>query len=166
MDEVDHIIDAWRRELPDVDVEPLRVLSRVSRIALHLDRVRKEAFSAHQLDLWEFDVLAALHRSGAPYELSPGELIEQMMSTSGTMTNRIDRLAGRGLVERLPDPHDRRGVRVKLAPAGRKLVRAALADLVEMEVTILDSLSADERETVTGLLRRLLGGFEQRRAGK
>ena len=120
MDEVDRILQAWARETPDLDVSPLRVLSRVSRLARHLDFERRDAFAIHSLDTWEFDVLAALRREGPPYELSPGQLIQQTLSTSGTMTNRIDRLAARGLVERLPDPRDRRGVRVRRLTPGRE----------------------------------------------
>lgn len=160
MDEVDRILKAWARETPDLDVSPLRVLSRVSRLARYLDFARREAFARHNLDTWEFDVLAALRREGAPYELSPGQLIQQTLSTSGTMTNRIDRLAERGLVERLPDPRDRRGVRVRLLPEGRALVGAALADLLAREEQILSGLSAVERTNVADLLRRLVQPFE------
>src|SRR5207245_4415940 len=103
-DEVDRLVAAWRRERPDLDVEPLEVLSRVSRLARHLDRARRLAFSEHHLEPWEFDVLTALRRAGAPYQLSPGQLLTQTLVTSGTMTNRIDRLTKKGLVERLPDP--------------------------------------------------------------
>lgn len=115
-DEVDRLVAAWRRERPDLDVEPLEVLSRVSRLARHLDRARRLAFSEHQLEPWEFDVLTSLRRAGAPYQLSPGQLLTQTLVTSGTMTNRIDRLTKKGLVERLPDPSDRRGVLVRLTP--------------------------------------------------
>lgn len=108
-DEVDRLVAAWRRERPDLDVEPLEVLSRVSRLARHLDRARRLAFAEHGLEPWEFDVLTSLRRAGAPYQLSPGQLLTQTLVTSGTMTNRIDRLAKKGLVERLPDPSDRRG---------------------------------------------------------
>ena len=160
MDEVDRILQAWARETPDLDVSPLRVLSRVSRLARHLDFERRDAFAIHSLDTWEFDVLAALRREGPPYELSPGQLIQQTLSTSGTMTNRIDRLAARGLVERLPDPRDRRGVRVRLLTPGRELVEAALADLLEREQHILDGLSMGEREQIAALLRRLIQPFE------
>ncbi|MBB1494182.1 MarR family transcriptional regulator [Propioniciclava sp. MC1595] len=160
MDEVDRILQAWARETPDLDVSPLRVLSRVSRLARHLDFERRDAFAIHSLDTWEFDVLAALRREGPPYELSPGQLIQQTLSTSGTMTNRIDRLAARGLVERLPDPRDRRGVRVRLLTPGRELVEAALADLLEREQHILDGLSMGEREQIAALLRRLVQPFE------
>ena len=96
-DEVDRIIAAWQLEAPGLDTEPLAVLSRVSRLARHLDLARKQCFAAHGLEVWEFDVLAALRREGPPYELSPGELIHQTLSSSGTMTNRIDRLTARGL---------------------------------------------------------------------
>ena len=161
MDEVDRILEAWREETPDLDVRPLRVLSRVSRLARHLDFVRKEAFATHGLVTWEFDVLAALRREGPPYELSPGALIHQTLSTSGTMTNRIDRLASRGLVERLPDPRDRRGVRVRLTSRGREAVGTALADLLEAERRILGVLGDDECDEVADYLRRIVGPFER-----
>ena len=97
-DEVDRLVEAWQRERPDLDVDPMRVLSRVTRLARHLDLARRQAFSAHGLETWEFDVLSALRRSGTPYELSPGRLIRETMVTSGTMTNRVDRLTAKGLV--------------------------------------------------------------------
>ena len=160
MDEVDRILAAWKREAPELDVEPLRVFSRVSRLARHLDLARKEAFGAQGLEVWEFDVLAALRRSGAPYELSPGAVIHGTLSTSGTMTNRIDRLAARGMVERLPDPRDRRGVRVRLTRTGRQAVEAALTDLVASEHTLLRSLSRDDVDRTADLLRSLIAPFE------
>ncbi|MFT3875473.1 MAG: MarR family transcriptional regulator [Propioniciclava sp.] len=160
MDDVDRIVAAWSHEVPELDVSPLHVLSRVNRLARHLDFTRRDAFAAHGLDGWEFDVLAALRRGGPPYELSPGQLIQQTLSTSGTMTNRIDRLAARGLVERLPDPRDRRAVRVRLLPEGRDIVVAALADLLAAEKLILAGLSREERATVAGLLRRIVQPFE------
>ena len=160
MDEVDRILLAWSRETPDLDVSPLGVLSRVSRLARYLDLARRDAFARHNLDTWEFDVLAALRREGPPYELSPGQLIQQTLSTSGTMTNRVDRLVERGLVERLPDPRDRRGVRVRLRSEGRVIVGAALADLVQRERQILTGLTEREREDVADLLRRLVEPFE------
>ncbi len=107
-DEVDRLVEAWQRERPELDVDPMRVLSRVTRLARHLDLARRQAFAAHGLETWEFDVLSALRRSGTPYELSPGRLIRETMVTSGTMTNRVDRLTAKGLVARQPDPGDRR----------------------------------------------------------
>ncbi len=160
MDEVDRILAAWQRETPNLDVAPLRVFSRVSRLSRHLDLMRKDAFAAQGLDVWEFDVLAALRRSGTPYELSPGALIYETLSTSGTMTNRIDRLAARGMVERLPDPNDRRGVRVRLTEAGRVAVEDALAALLAREHVLLGVLSSDEVDDTAALLRSLLTSFE------
>src|ERR1700738_1364878 len=107
-DEVDRLVAAWRRERPDLDVQPLGVLSRVTRLARHLGPARRTAFAEHGLEPWEFDVLSALRRAGDPYQLSPGQLLTQTLVTSGTMTNRIDRLAARELVVRGPDPADRR----------------------------------------------------------
>lgn len=161
MDEVDRLLAAWRRERPDLDVSPLEVLSRVSRLARHLDLARRSAFTAHALESWDFDVLSALRRAGSPYELTPGALTAATLVTSGTMTNRIDRLAQRGLVHRMPDPRDRRGVLVRLTPAGRGRVDAALADLIDRERQLLSGLSSEEQRALAGLLRTLLRPFDQ-----
>lgn len=158
-DEVDLIVSAWQRERPDVDVSPLHVLSRVSRLARHLEVARRRAFADHGLDLWEFDVLAALRRAGSPYALSAGQLASATHVTSGTMTNRIDRLEARGFVAREADPDDRRGVRVTLTTAGRTSVDGALADLVRSEAEVLRGLSAAEQRELAGLLRALTGSF-------
>ena len=160
-DEVDLILAAWARELPDVDVTPLGSLSRISRLAKHLDRARKDAFAAHELDVWEFDVLAALRRQGQPYVLSPGELIRATLSTSGTMTNRVNRLEARGLVIRRPNNDDRRGVLVQLTGEGRSRVQQALADLLAYERRVLAAIEPEAREDLAVLLRRLLAPFER-----
>ena len=112
-DEVDRLAEAWQRERPDLDVSPLQVLSRVTRLARHLDKERSAAFAGSGLESWEFDVLAALRRAGPAHRLSPGQLLKETMVTSGTMTNRVDRLAARGLVTRDPNPDDRRAVLVR-----------------------------------------------------
>ncbi|TCM47699.1 MarR family winged helix-turn-helix transcriptional regulator [Kribbella sp. VKM Ac-2568] len=159
-DEVDRLIEAWRRERPDLDVAPMEVLSRVSRLARHLDRARSQAFETHGLESWEFDVLAALRRAGKPYQLSPGRLLKETLVTSGTMTNRVDRLAARGLVERLPDPADRRGVLVQLTDAGRDSVDAAMADLLAHERRLLGSISERDQAKIARVLRELVGPFD------
>ena len=164
-DEVDRLVAAWRTERPDLDTEPLHVLSRVSRLARHLDRARRAVFAAHDMESWEFDVLTALRRAGPPYELSPGRLLSATLVTSGTMTNRIDRLEGAGLVRRNPDPQDRRGVIVRLTDAGRARVDTAFDDLVDRERHLLGSLTPDERSTLAGLLRSLLVPFDTDPAG-
>ncbi|GAA4523038.1 MULTISPECIES: MarR family winged helix-turn-helix transcriptional regulator [Nonomuraea] len=159
-DEVDRLVAAWRAERPDLDVEPLQVLSRISRLAKHLDRARRAAFAEHGLEPWEFDVLTALRRAGQPYELSPGALLRATLVTSGTMTNRIDRLAQAGLVRRRPDPEDRRGVLVSLTDAGLARVDAAFTDLIRREHTLLSSLEADQQHALAGLLRTMLAPFD------
>ena len=145
--------------VPDLDVSPLQVLSRVTRLARHLDLARRDAFAAHELETWEFDVLAALRRAGEPYSLSPGQLGTQTLVTSGTMTNRIDRLEGRGLVRREADPSDRRGVRVVLTERGRRSVDDAFLDLVEREHEVLGQLSSGDQAELAELLRALLRAF-------
>src|SRR5471032_310445 len=125
-DEVDRIVEAWERERPDLDFAPLQVLSRVGRLARHLERARRAAFTASDLELWEFDVLSALRRAGDPYQLSPKALLQQTLVSSGTMTNLIDRLVERRLVERHTDPHDGRGVLVMLTARGRRAVDDAI----------------------------------------
>ena len=157
---MDRLVGAWARERPDLDVRPLEVLSRVTRLARHLDRARRTSFAAHDLDVWEFDVLAALRRAGRPYVLSPGQLVDQTMVTSGTMTNRVDRLETRGLVQRLPDPADRRGVHVRLTPRGKERVDSALADLLHRERDLLRGLSRNDQDALSTLLRRLVAPFE------
>ena len=158
-DEVDGLVDAWARERADLDLDPVAVFSRISRLSRHLDLARREAFSAHGIESWEFDVLAALRRAGTPYELSPGRLLRETLVTSGTMTNRVDRLAARGLVERYPDPEDRRGVIVRLTPEGKSAVDGAFEALLEAERVLLAALPAREQARLAGLLRTLLAPF-------
>lgn len=159
-DDVDQIVAAWRRERPDLDVTPLEVLSRISRLARRLDLARGTAFAEQHLEGWEFDVLSALRRAGAPYELSPGSLVAQTLVTSGTMTNRVDRLAARGFVERQPSSTDRRGVIVRLTPLGLRSVDAAMEELLAHEHDILSGLDVSERTALTSALRRILGPLE------
>ncbi|MDN5763432.1 MAG: MarR family transcriptional regulator, partial [Microlunatus sp.] len=160
-DEVDRLAEAWQRERPDLDVSPMRVLSRVTRLARHLDKQRGAAFAGSGLESWEFDVLAALRRAGPEHRLSPGQLLRETMVTSGTMTNRVDRLAARGLVTRDPDPKDRRAVRVELTAAGRRAVDTAFADLMAAERRILADLDPAHRDALTAALRELLARCEQ-----
>lgn len=154
-DEVDQIVAAWRRERPDLDVWPMEVWSRISRLAQNLEQLRAQAFATQQLTVWEFDVLAALRRAGQPYRLSAGQLVEQTHVTSGTITTRVDRLVARGLVQRLADPADGRAVLVELTANGRQLVDAAAASLTQAEAEFL-TLDKAEQEQLAALLRRLL----------
>ncbi|MBX3067162.1 MAG: MarR family transcriptional regulator [Cryobacterium sp.] len=159
-DEVDRIVDAWSRERPDLDFSPLQVLSRVGRLSRHLDRARKEAFQSSALEPWEFDVLSALRRAGTPYQLSPKALLQQTLVTSGTMTNRIDRLAERGLVRRHTDPNDGRGVLVAMTAKGQEHVDSAITMLLKSESAILNGLPAPDQEKLAALLRKLSLDFD------
>ena len=161
-DEVDQLVEEWRAQRPDLDVAPLQVLSRIWRLARHLDRARAAAFAGHGLEPWEFDVLSALRRQGPPYQLSPGSLLRTTMVTSGTMTNRIDRLEESALVRRRPDVQDKRGVLVSLTDNGLAQVDAALEELLASERELLTSLDSDQRSQLTSLLRIALAPFDAR----
>jgi DNA-binding MarR family transcriptional regulator len=158
-DEVDELIEAWARERDDLDLAPVAVFSRISRLARHLDLARRDAFTRHGIESWEFDVLAALRRAGSPYELSPGRLLRETLVTSGTMTNRVDRLAARGYVERSPDPADRRGVIVRLTREGKAAVDGAFEELLAAETALIADLPDRDRTRLAALLRSLLAPF-------
>jgi DNA-binding MarR family transcriptional regulator len=155
-DEVDAIVAAWRRERPDLEVEPLHVLSRVARLAAVLDDRRAAAFVEHGLQGHEFDVLSALRRSGEPFELTAGELAALTHVTSGTMTSRLDRLEARGFVDRRADPSDGRLVRVRLTAEGRDRVDAAFAALLDSERQLLRALDDPTLTALADALRNLL----------
>ena len=157
-DEVDRLIAAWQKERPDLDFSPLAVLSRITRISKHLDIARRNAFAS--LETWGFDVLASLRRVGSPYQLSPGQLIQETMVTSGTMTNRLDRLEELGLITRTQDPNDGRGILVTLTKAGAKAVDSAMEDLLSREREFLKGLSKSEQSALAALLRELALPFD------
>lgn len=155
-DEVDEIVAAWRRERPDLTVQPMQVWSRIKRLEQYLDAARRAAYASHGLEVWEFDVLAALRRSGSPYRLTPGQLLRETHVTSGTMTNRVDRLVNRELVARAPHAGDGRAVLVGLTDQGREVVDRALTSLLDAEAQLLERLPASHRETLAMALRTLL----------
>ena len=157
-DEVDRLIAAWQKARPDLDFSPLSVLSRITRISKHLDIARRNAFA--DLETWGFDVLAALRRVGAPYQLSPGQLIQETMVTSGTMTNRLDRLEELGLINRTPDPADGRAIVVTLTKSGMKAVDAAMEELLNREREFLTMLNKSELSELSSLLREIAIPFD------
>ncbi|MCX6437917.1 MAG: MarR family transcriptional regulator [Actinobacteria bacterium] len=158
-DEVERLITAWKRERPDLDLTPLAVLSRISRISRQLDLVRKDAFA--DLETWDFDVLAALRRAGEPYQLSPSQLMQETMVTSGTITNRLDRLEELELITRAQDPKDGRGSLVKLTRAGMRAVDTALEELLTHEREILNILSREEKTQLAQLLSLLAADLDE-----
>lgn len=154
-DQVDLFIEQWQRERPDLEPSPLAVVSRVLMLAKWLEQSADRALARFGLSLWQFDVLAALRRSGAPFRLSPTQLMQLVTLTSGAMTNRIDRLEEVGLVVREPDPSDRRGVLIRLTAEGRRLVDEAIAVRLEDARQNLAGFSRAEQKDLAGFLRRL-----------
>lgn len=163
-DEVDRIVEDWARVRPDLDIDPLGVFSRITRIAKRLEKTRVSAFERTGITSWEFDVLSVLRRTGEPYRLSPKVLVRETMVSSGTMTNRIDGMVKRGLVRRLPDPGDGRGVLVEITPQGLTLVDAAITRLTDAEEHLLSGLTRTERDRLTALLRKLAVSIASDRA--
>lgn len=159
-DAVDKILEQWHRERPDLDVSPMGVIGRMGRLAKHLERAIQVTFSEFGLTIGEFDVLAALRRSGQPYQLSPTELFNTLMVSSGTMTHRIDRLEQSELVKRIPDSCDRRGTLIELTDKGFNVIEKAVEAHVINEHRILGVLEESERKALTVLLRKFLIAFE------
>ncbi|MDX8490318.1 MarR family transcriptional regulator [Mesorhizobium sp. VK22B] len=160
MDRAARAIEQWRKERPDLDVSPMGVIGRLSEVASLISRERlAPLFARFGLQQGEFDVLATLRRSGAPYALTPTELYEATMVTSGAMTARLDRLEKAGLIQRAPHPSDRRGVVVQLTAKGRELIDGALAAHVANEHQILSGLTSQDRETLAKLLEKLIGSL-------
>lgn len=154
-DAVDRITEQWAAERPDVDVSPIEVIGRVSRLSRVIDRRLSENFAAFGLENWMYDVLATLRRSGTPYALTAGELVRQSMVTTGAITNRIDRLEARGLVARVADS-DRRKVIVQLTSEGKELVDRVIEAHTAFEAELLSALSARQRQDLANLLRTTL----------
>jgi len=163
-DHMDAILAQWKRERPDLDVTALGVMGRLFRAAQLADAELADGIARHDLQPGWFDLLGALRRAGRPFELNPTQLMATTMLSSGGMTKRLDRLEDAGLVERRPDPSDRRGTLVGLSRKGEALVDAALVTHVDNEERLLQPLSASERRTLDELLRKLLGGLEDEQA--
>lgn len=161
-DAIDNIRDQLGRVGLDVDTDGLAVTGRLMRLARHVEAARDEFLASFGLSVADFDVLATLRRRGQPSGVKPKDLLASVMITSGGMTKRLDRLEVAGLVERHPDPEDRRGVLIRLSPAGRDLIDEALPSLLEVEAeTIRAAIGSErDRERLAGLLRRLLAAFD------
>lgn len=160
MDHVDKILEQWRKERPDLDVGPMGTIGRLKRLhdrlAVELNRV----YSAHGLNAASFDVLATLRRSGRPYALSPSALMEWTMVTSGTMTNRIDRLQAAGLVERRRNPYDGRGFVIALTTKGFDLIDRAVTEHVANQHRIVAGMDKKTLEGLDSVLRDWLSSLD------
>ena len=159
-DAVDVILEQWQRERPDLDVSTMGTIGRIKRCAALLQRRLDEVFAAFGMTNWEFDVLATLRRSGAPYCLAPTTLFSAMMITSGTMTHRLKGLETRGLVQRLPNRDDARSVLVQLTPDGLALVNRAVEAHVENERRILAPIKPSDLAALNTRLSQLLAVLE------
>ncbi|MDB5868576.1 MAG: MarR family transcriptional regulator [Polaromonas sp.] len=159
-DAVDAILGQWRRERPDLDISPMGPIGRIRRCAELLQRRLDETFADFGMTSWEFDVLATLRRSGAPYCLAPTALFSSLMITSGTMTHRLKGLETRQLVERVPNSNDARSILVQLTSAGLVLIDSALEAHVENERRILAAMKPSELRVLDARLSGLLAVLE------
>ncbi|SCB45688.1 MarR family winged helix-turn-helix transcriptional regulator [Rhizobium multihospitium] len=160
MDRIDKILEQWRRERPDLDTTAMGLFGRMRNLTLHLSREMEKTFGRFNLNSANFDMLATLRRSGEPYTLSPGDLMDTMMVSSGTMTNRIDQLEKAGLVARTQNPEDGRSFLISLTPKGFDLIDAAVTAHVETQRRLISTLSEGERKALDRLLRNYLADFE------
>ena len=156
-DSVDRIIDQWAQVHPDIDVSPMGVLGRLSRLTRLFERELQGVFTEHDLQPGEFDILATLRRADTDGNgLTAGHLADSAMVTSGAITNRIDRLLAKDLITRKTDPRSRRTIRIALTQRGREAIDAALPDHVGNEERLLSSLTTSQRQKLEDLLRVLL----------
>jgi DNA-binding MarR family transcriptional regulator len=159
-DQIDEVLGSWRTTSPSIDMGPLEVTGRLSRIGPLLGRRQEAVFSRFGVNRGEVGALSALRVAGPPHRLSPTRLGRGLMLSSAGVTSRIDRLERRGLVRRLPDPDDRRGVIVELTDEGAKLVDEAVIAVAESDRQLLARLEPDEITQLQGLLKKLLAGLE------
>lgn len=156
MDQVDEIVKRWATERPEVDAAPLHVSARILLLSRQLTDSADAALAPLGLSLWQYDVLAALRRAGAPFRLSPTELARAVTLSTAAMTNRLDRLEAKGWIGRHAATDDRRGIRIQLTPAGRKLVDRAFPVRIGADRAALARLPARTRRELAGLLRHAL----------
>ena len=156
-DLIDLLISQWRHVRPDLDAAPMRISGQLLRLARVVERRTEASLRPFDLSLWQFDVLATLRRHDR--DLSPGELLTATMLTSGAMTHRLDRLEKSGWIERLPDPDDRRGVKVHLTKSGCKLVDRAIEARLEEASAVESMLKPDEADALARLLEKLDRGL-------
>jgi DNA-binding MarR family transcriptional regulator len=159
-DSVDANLDIWARELPELDLETEGIVERIHRLERFVDRAMEETLDAFDLSHGEWKVLANLRRAGPPYRGKPGKLAKRLDLSSGAMTNRLDNMESRGLVRRLDDPEDRRGVIVELTEEGKQLWDAAVGAQAEKESIVASALGDREKRQLNELLRRLMHAFE------
>ena len=161
MDPVDEHIAQWRIERPDLSergLQAMALFARLGRLTTRVGPAIEALLARHELTIGEFDLLAALRRSGEPFTLTPGALSKAMMLSPSATTNRLDRLERDGMVSRALDPGNRRSMLVTLTGEGREVVDRAVVAHVANEQRLLESLTADQVDHLNDLLRTLLAG--------
>lgn len=161
MFDIEKIRSQWATQRPDLDTEPMALIGRLVRLSALFSEEMGRTFAKHGLNGANFDVLATLLRSGPPHALSPNQLLGTMMVTSGTMTNRIDQLVKDGLVARVPNPDDKRSVKVQLTKQGQLIIDAAVSDHVEVQKRLVGGLDERERIALNQLLERAIRSQER-----
>ncbi|WGY45488.1 MarR family transcriptional regulator [Vibrio sp. ABG19] len=160
MDAIDRVLAQWQAERPQLDTLPMGIMGRMMRLIKHLEAAVGELHKQHGLKMGEFDVLATLLRSGVPYQLTPSELLSSMMLTSGAMTNRLDKLDQKGLITRVHSTADRRSIEVKLSEQGLLLINTLVQEHVNIQQQLTQSLSPQQQQALTLLLKQWLSDFE------
>jgi DNA-binding MarR family transcriptional regulator len=161
-DVIDRCIPEWEREFPEMDIATEALIGRIHKISRYVQKSLNETAAEFGLTISDWDMLSALRRQGPPYRLSPTELAKELMLSSGAMTNRLDRLEDAGLVQRRPDPDDRRAVRVELTEKGRDMWGEAVGVQAAKEQMFAGELTAADKEQLNSLLRRMLLTLEEK----
>jgi DNA-binding MarR family transcriptional regulator len=164
-DHVDHVVAQWAQARPDLDTAPIAVVARLGRATAYVDAGVNARLAEFGLTRNLWDVLAALRRCGAPYRRSPTDLYLALMRTSGAMTHRLAHLERAGLIRRVPNPEDGRGMLVELTHKGVRLVDRVAPAHLAAERDLLEPLTAEEQETLAALLRKLLQTLERDEPG-
>jgi DNA-binding MarR family transcriptional regulator len=159
-DSIGRFLRQWRKERPDLNPDAFGVFGRIHRLSAHLVRRTEQLLGNMGLGWESFSLIVTLRRAGPPFALRPTDLLHESLLSSGAVTNRIDRVERRGWVRRIPDPRDRRGVIVKLTPAGRRLADRAIQTHFEAMADLLAVFPSDERQTLARLLGKLLASME------
>lgn len=158
-DHVDHVLQQWHDQRPDLDVSPMAVIGRLSRLVQFIRADLDETFRRHGLDRASFDVLATLRRSPPPHRLTPAGLMRASMITSGAVSQRLDRLEQRGLVTRSRSTVDGRSMDVVLTEEGKALIDRVLPDHIDTENRALSALDERQRRELADTLRALLESY-------
>ncbi|MBN3492910.1 MarR family winged helix-turn-helix transcriptional regulator [Vibrio neptunius] len=160
MDAIDRVVEQWAKEKPELDTEPMAIMGRLLRIAKHMETEVTQLHKRYDLKLGEFDVLATLRRSGSPFRLTPSELIDSMMLTSGAMTNRLDKLESKSLIAREHSKEDRRSVTVQLTDEGFTLIDKIIEEHAQVQQKLVKGMNSNQKRQINQILKGWQTQFE------